>query len=64
MTAAFDDWMKTVQAGSENDLSGFLPSSDVIPTKLPQHRLLAQAERRLRPLLLSPRHKLARSSRL
>jgi farnesyl diphosphate synthase len=52
--SAFDDWMKTVQAGSENDLSGFLPSSDVIPTKLhaAMRYALLGGGKRVRPLLV------------
>nr|WP_315248869.1 farnesyl diphosphate synthase [uncultured Duganella sp.] len=54
MNAAFQDWMKTVQAGSENDLSGFLPSADVIPTKLHQamRYALLGGGKRVRPLLV------------
>jgi farnesyl diphosphate synthase len=52
--SAFDDWMKTVQAGSENDLSGFLPSADVIPTKLhaAMRYALLGGGKRVRPLLV------------
>jgi farnesyl diphosphate synthase len=54
MNAAFDDWMKTVQAGSENDLSGFLPASDVIPVKLhdAMRYALLGGGKRVRPLLV------------
>jgi len=54
MSAAFDDWMKTVQAGSENDLSGFLPAPDVIPTKLhdAMRYALLGGGKRVRPLLV------------
>ncbi|MYM21642.1 geranyl transferase [Duganella sp. FT135W] len=54
MNAAFDDWMKTVQAGSENDLSGFLPAADVIPTKLHEamRYALLGGGKRVRPLLV------------
>ncbi|SDG69804.1 MULTISPECIES: polyprenyl synthetase family protein [unclassified Duganella] len=54
MNAAFDDWMKTVQAGSENDLSAFLPAADVIPTKLHQamRYALLGGGKRVRPLLV------------
>jgi farnesyl diphosphate synthase len=54
MNAAFDDWMKTVQAGSENDLSGFLPTADVIPTKLhaAMRYALLGGGKRVRPLLV------------
>jgi farnesyl diphosphate synthase len=54
MNAAFDDWMKTVQAGSENDLSGYLPAADVIPTKLHEamRYALLGGGKRVRPLLV------------
>ncbi|TFW25293.1 polyprenyl synthetase family protein [Duganella callida] len=54
MNAAFQDWMKTVQAGSENDLSGFLPSADTIPTKLHEamRYALLGGGKRVRPLLV------------
>ena len=53
MTAAFDDWMKTVQAGSENDLSGFLPAATATPTKLhaAMRYALLGGGKRVRPLL-------------
>jgi farnesyl diphosphate synthase len=54
MNAAFEDWMKTVQAGSENDLSGYLPAADVIPTKLhaAMRYALLGGGKRVRPLLV------------
>jgi len=54
MTAAFDDWMKTVQAGSENDLSGFLPAATATPTKLhaAMRYALLGGGKRVRPLLV------------
>ena len=54
MSAAFDDWMKTVQAGSENDLSGFLPAATKIPTKLHEamRYALLGGGKRVRPLLV------------
>jgi len=54
MTPAFDDWMKTVQAGSENDLSGFLPAATVTPTKLhaAMRYALLGGGKRVRPLLV------------
>ncbi|RZT03950.1 farnesyl diphosphate synthase [Duganella sp. CF402] len=54
MNAAFDDWMKTVQAGSENDLSAYLPAADVIPTKLhdAMRYALLGGGKRVRPLLV------------
>jgi len=54
MSAAFDDWMKTVQAGSENDLSGFLPAATTTPTKLhaAMRYALLGGGKRVRPLLV------------
>ena len=54
MSAAFDDWMKTVQAGSENDLSGFLPAATAVPTKLhaAMRYALLGGGKRVRPLLV------------
>ena len=54
MTAAFDDWMKTVQAGSENDLSGFLPAATATPTRLHEamRYALLGGGKRVRPLLV------------
>ncbi|MYM34180.1 geranyl transferase [Duganella sp. FT94W] len=54
MNAAFEDWMKTVQAGSENDLSGFLPAADVIPSRLHEamRYALLGGGKRVRPLLV------------
>jgi farnesyl diphosphate synthase len=54
MSAAFDDWMKTVQAGSENDLSSFLPPATTIPTKLhaAMRYALLGGGKRVRPLLV------------
>lgn len=54
MTGAFDDWMKTVQAGSENDLSGFLPAATVTPAKLHEamRYALLGGGKRVRPLLV------------
>jgi farnesyl diphosphate synthase len=54
MTPAFDDWMKTVQAGSENDLSGFLPAATITPTKLHEamRYALLGGGKRVRPLLV------------
>jgi farnesyl diphosphate synthase len=54
MSAAFDDWMKTVQAGSENDLSGFLPPVTAVPTKLhaAMRYALLGGGKRVRPLLV------------
>ena len=54
MNGAFDDWMKTVQAASENDLSGFLPAATTIPTKLhaAMRYALLGGGKRVRPLLV------------
>ncbi|MET0323461.1 MAG: farnesyl diphosphate synthase [Duganella sp.] len=54
MTGAFDDWMKTVQAASENDLSGFLPVAATVPTKLhaAMRYALLGGGKRVRPLLV------------
>ncbi len=54
MSASFDDWMKTVQAGSENDLSAFLPPATAIPTKLhaAMRYALLGGGKRVRPLLV------------
>jgi len=54
MSAAFDDWMKTVQAGSEHDLSGFLPAATATPTKLhaAMRYALLGGGKRVRPLLV------------
>jgi farnesyl diphosphate synthase len=54
MSGAFDDWMKTVQAGSENDLSGFLPSAATVPAKLhdAMRYALLGGGKRVRPLLV------------
>jgi len=54
MTPAFQDWMKTVQVGSENDLSGFLPAAGVIPARLhdAMRYALLGGGKRVRPLLV------------
>ena len=54
MTAAFDDWMKTVQAGSERDLSAYLPAAVAVPTKLhaAMRYALLGGGKRVRPLLV------------
>ncbi|GJI87816.1 polyprenyl synthetase family protein [Duganella hordei] len=54
MSGAFDDWMKTVQAASENDLSGFLPTATAVPTKLhaAMRYALLGGGKRVRPLLV------------
>jgi farnesyl diphosphate synthase len=54
MSGAFDDWMKTVQAASENELSGFLPTATAVPTKLhaAMRYALLGGGKRVRPLLV------------
>jgi len=54
MSGAFDDWMKTVQAGSENDLAGFLPAAATVPAKLhdAMRYALLGGGKRVRPLLV------------
>ncbi len=58
MSGAFDDWMKTVQAGSENDLSAYLPtalpSAAGVPAKLHEamRYALLGGGKRVRPLLV------------
>ena len=58
MNGAFDDWMKTVQAASENDLSGYLPTAlpaaAAAPDKLhaAMRYALLGGGKRVRPLLV------------
>ncbi|OFA01913.1 polyprenyl synthetase family protein [Duganella sp. HH101] len=58
MNGAFDDWMKTVQAASENDLSAYLPTSlpdaAAAPDKLhaAMRYALLGGGKRVRPLLV------------
>ncbi|WGG49670.1 polyprenyl synthetase family protein [Rugamonas sp. DEMB1] len=54
MTAAFDDWMKTVQAASETDMAALLPAVDVVPGKLhaAMRYALLGGGKRVRPLLV------------
>lgn len=54
MTASFQDWMKTVQAGMEQDLSSYLPAGDVVPAKLHAAMRYAVLDggKRVRPLLV------------
>jgi farnesyl diphosphate synthase len=54
MSGAFDDWMKTVQAGAETDLSGFLPAATAVPAKLHEamRYALLGGGKRVRPLLV------------
>ena len=52
--AAFQDWMKTVQALVEDQLSGYLPAADAVPAKL--HGAMRYTTlgggKRVRPLLV------------
>lgn len=52
--SSFDDWMKTVQAASEADLSSYLPAATVVPTKLHEamRYALLGGGKRVRPLLV------------
>ncbi|HEX7987372.1 MAG TPA: farnesyl diphosphate synthase [Duganella sp.] len=54
MSGAFDDWMKTVQAGSESDLSAYLPAATAVPAKLHEamRYALLGGGKRVRPLLV------------
>jgi farnesyl diphosphate synthase len=54
MSGAFDDWMKTVQAGAETDLSAFLPAATAVPSKLhaAMRYALLGGGKRVRPLLV------------
>jgi farnesyl diphosphate synthase len=58
MSGAFDDWMKTVQAGAENDLSAYLPTplpgAGALPAKLHEamRYALLGGGKRVRPLLV------------
>ncbi|MET0264649.1 MAG: polyprenyl synthetase family protein [Duganella sp.] len=54
LNGAFDDWMKTIQANSENDLSAFLPAANVVPTRLHEamRYALLGGGKRVRPLLV------------
>jgi farnesyl diphosphate synthase len=54
MSGAFDDWMSTVQAGAESDLSAFLPAATTVPAKLHEamRYALLGGGKRVRPLLV------------
>jgi len=54
MSASFQDWMKTIQAGMEQDLSCYLPAEDVVPAKLHAAMRYAVLDggKRVRPLLV------------
>jgi farnesyl diphosphate synthase len=54
MSASFNDWMKTIQAGMEADMSAYLPAADVVPAKLhdAMRYALLGGGKRVRPLLV------------
>ncbi|MBB3119150.1 polyprenyl synthetase family protein [Pseudoduganella violacea] len=54
MSAAFQDWMKTIQAGMENDMSAYLPAASALPQKLhdAMRYALLGGGKRVRPLLV------------
>jgi farnesyl diphosphate synthase len=54
MSASFQDWMKTIQAGMEADMSAYLPAADVVPAKLHEamRYALLGGGKRVRPLLV------------
>jgi len=54
MNASFQDWMKTIQAGMEHDLSSYLPAADAVPARLHAAMRYAVLDggKRVRPLLV------------
>jgi farnesyl diphosphate synthase len=54
MSASFQDWMKTIQAGMEADMSAYLPAAEVLPAKLHEamRYALLGGGKRVRPLLV------------
>ena len=54
MSAAFHDWMKTIQAGMEQDMGDYLPAADAVPAKLHEamRYALLGGGKRVRPLLV------------
>jgi farnesyl diphosphate synthase len=54
MTLGFQDWMKTIQADMERDLSAYLPAADAVPAKLHEAMRYAVLDggKRVRPLLV------------
>ena len=54
MSAAFHDWMKTIQAGMETDMGDYLPAADAVPAKLHEamRYALLGGGKRVRPLLV------------
>ncbi|KQV91039.1 geranyl transferase [Massilia sp. Root351] len=54
MSAAFHDWMKTIQAGMEQDMGAYLPGAGAVPSKLHEamRYALLGGGKRVRPLLV------------
>ncbi|CAN7721969.1 polyprenyl synthetase family protein [Pseudoduganella sp. LjRoot289] len=54
MSAAFHDWMKTIQAGMEQDMGDYLPAADAVLGKLHEamRYALLGGGKRVRPLLV------------
>jgi farnesyl diphosphate synthase len=54
MSAAFHDWMKTIQAGMEHDMDHYLPAAEALPAKLHEamRYALLGGGKRVRPLLV------------
>lgn len=54
MSATFQDWMKTIQAGMETDMDGYLPAAGTEPAKLHEamRYALLGGGKRVRPLLV------------
>ncbi|NVE01006.1 polyprenyl synthetase family protein [Massilia sp. BJB1822] len=54
MSATFQDWMKTIQAGMEHDMSAYLPAASALPQKLHEamRYALLGGGKRVRPLLV------------
>jgi farnesyl diphosphate synthase len=54
MSAAFHDWMKTIQAGMEHDMGQYLPAATALPSKLhdAMRYALLGGGKRVRPLLV------------
>jgi farnesyl diphosphate synthase len=54
MTVTFQDWMRGIQAGMEEDMSAYLPADTVVPVKLhaAMRYALLGGGKRVRPLLV------------
>ncbi|GGB90598.1 polyprenyl synthetase family protein [Pseudoduganella buxea] len=54
MNGAFQDWMKSIQAGMETDMSAYMPAAGVVPAKLHEamRYALLGGGKRVRPLLV------------